>query len=159
MSFQLSLSTDLVTAAYPYDPLLVAPDATVGDVLQLLRAQKTSSVLICDGDGSDGSKLLGIFTERDALKWMAASKPLDRPISEAMSSEPVSIDADATVSETIRRMSKGGYRRLPIMAPDGTPSGMVGVRGLLHYLVDHFPETIYNLPPKPGSFTGEREGA
>ena len=67
MSFHLSLNTESVTAAYPDEPLLVSPDSTVGDVLRLLRAHRTGSVLVCEE-----SQLLGIFTERDALAWMAS---------------------------------------------------------------------------------------
>lgn len=154
MSFQLSLSTELVTAAYPDDPLFVAPDATVGESMQLLRAQRTGSVLICDQ-----GKLVGIFTERDALKWMAAGKAMENPIVDAMSRDPVAIRADASVGKAIQMMSEGGYRHLPILAADGTPTGLAAVHGIVRYLVDHFPQTIYNLPPTPGAIPSEREGA
>jgi hypothetical protein len=29
----------------------------------------------------------------------------------------------------------------------------------MHYLVDHFPQTIYNLPPEPSVGPSDREGA
>ncbi len=160
MSFQLSLNTEPVTAAYPVDPLLMKPEATVGEVLQLLRAQRAGCVLVCAaGDADCCEKLIGIFTERDALKWMAAGKKMDCPVSEAMSCDPLTLPADASVGEAIRLMSQHGYRRLPILSPEGVPIGIAGVHGIVHYLVDHFPETIYTLPPKPGVFPGEREGA
>ena len=176
MSFQLSLSTESVTAAYPEAPLIVAPDATVAEVLQLLRAQRTACVLICDAilpdkqtpktagqtpktaDGGSGS-IAGIFTERDALKWMAAGQPLDQPVSKAMSRSPIAVTDEATVGQSIQKMVVGGYRHLPILATDGTPIGIAGVHGIVHYLVDHFPETIYTLPPSPDSVPSEREGA
>jgi CBS domain-containing protein len=159
VSFQLSLSTDKATAAYPNPPLFIEPEASVGDVLQLLRAQRTGSVLICSADSQNGGTLVGIFTERDALKWMAAGESMDRPISEAMSRDPVSLPVDASVGDAIRKMSEGGYRRLPILSAEGTPIGISSVNGIIHYLVDHFPETIYTLPPQPGVFPGDREGA
>ena len=154
MSFQLSLSTEPVTAAYPDDPIIVAPEASVGSVLQLLQMERTGSVLVCDG-----GELLGIFTERDALKWMAGRTSMDRPVSEAMSPDPVCVHADATVSEAIQKMSRGGYRHLPILDATGAPTGIASVRGILHSIVDHFPDTIYNLPPEPGTIPTEREGA
>ncbi len=159
MSFQLSLSTDLVTATYPDDLLVVAPNTTVEKVLQLLRTQRTACALVCEGDAKSGSNLVGIFTERDALKWMASGKTNDSPISAAMSTDLVTIDADATVGQAIQKMASGGYRHLPIVAPDGSPTGMAVVGGIVHYLVDHFPDTIYTLPPSPGSVPSEREGA
>lgn len=154
MSFQLSLSTESVTAAYPDEPLFVAPDATLSEVLQLLRAQNTGSVLVCEE-----GQLVGIFTERDALKVMATQQNLDQPVSQVMSKDPLSLKAETSVGEAIKMMSQGGYRHLPVLANDGTPSGMATVYGIVHYLVDHFPQTIYTLPPKPRSAPSEREGA
>ncbi len=154
MSFHLSLNTEPVTAAFPNNPLLVSPDATVGDVLQLLRTHRAGSVLVCEE-----RKLLGIFTERDALKWMASGKSVEEPIADFMSRNLVTLNEDATMGEAIRLMSEGGYRRLPILSAEGQPTGMAGARGIVHFLVDHFPQTIYTLPPKPGTVAGEREGA
>jgi len=154
VSFQLSLSTEPVTAAYPDEPLFVAPDAALSEVLQLLRAQNTGRVLVCEE-----GRLVGIFTERDALRLMAAGDDLSQPVSQVMSRDPISIAADKSVGEAIKIMSQGGYRQLPILGSDGTPTGLATVYGIVQYLVDHFPQTIYTLPPEPGSVPSEREGA
>jgi CBS domain-containing protein len=122
--------------------------------LQLLRAQRTGAVLICEGE-----KLVGILTERDALKLMASGADLSIPVREVMSREPVTILSTATVGEAIRVMSDGGYRHLPIVDGQGKPTGVVAVHGIVHYLVDHFPETVYNLPPDPKAAPRTREGA
>ena len=154
MSFQLSLSTESVTAAYPDEPLIVSPETSVGEVLQLMRAQETGSVLICSSD-----QIQGIFTERDALKLMAAGADLTQAVSQVMSSDPVLLNSETNMSEAIKMMSEGGYRHLPIISSEGTPAGMATVFGIIHYLVDHFPQTIYTLPPNPSSTPSEREGA
>ncbi|MDZ4657764.1 MAG: CBS domain-containing protein [Bythopirellula sp.] len=155
MSFHLSLSTETVMAAYPEKPLIVAPNATVGGVLELMRAQKTGSVLICEG-----GKLAGIFTDRDALRWMAnQSVGADAPISQLMTAKLTTLPADTSVGETIQKMSDGRYRHIPIVDDQSCPTGMSTVYGIVHYLVDHFPQTIYNLPPQPGQVPAEREGA
>ncbi len=154
MSFHLSLNTEPVTAAYPNDPLLVSPDSKVGDVLQLLRANRAGSVLVCEE-----SRLLGIFTERDALRWMASGQSNEVAIESLMSRDLQTLDEQATVADAIRLMAQGGYRRLPIVSVEGKPTGVSSVRGIVHYLVDHFPQTIYTLPPQPNSVTSEREGA
>lgn len=154
MSFHLSLSTEPVTAAYPDDPLLVSPDATVGEVLRLLKAHRAASVLVCADH-----RLLGIFTERDALAWIGSGRSADLPIESLMSRQVTSVNEKSTVGEAIRLMAHGGYRRLPIVSADGQPTGVMGVHGIVRYLVEHFPQTIYTLPPKPDSVQAEREGA
>lgn len=152
MSF-LSLSTDSVTQAYPDDPIAVTGDATVGEVLQLMRAAKGSCALIC----TDG-KLEGIFTERDALRWMADGASPQLSIRDRMSAHPVTLESKSTVGLAIEMMAEGGYRHIPMVDGAGMPRGVIAVRGIVHYLVDHFPQTIYNLPPEPKR-NYDREGA
>jgi CBS domain-containing protein len=151
----LSLSTDPVTHAYPDSPLAVSGNATVGDVVQLMRAQKGSCVLVCDDDG----KLAGIFTERDAMQWMAEAGAASTNIREVMTSGPMKLSSKTSVGSAIETMSEGGYRHLPIVDDNDVPQGVVAVRGIVHYLVDHFPETIYTLPPEPGKKPSDRDGA
>ena len=153
LDFQLSLENEGVGSAYPDQPLAATADDTVGNVMQLLRAQRTGAVLICEG-----TRLVGIFTERDALKIMAGGGDLSKSVREVMSSPPVTIASTATVGEAIRKMSEGAYRHLPIVDSDQKPTGVLAVHGIVHYLVDHFPETVYNLPPDTKAARA-REGA
>ena len=64
-----------------------------------------------------------------------------------------------TVATAIAKMSRGGYRRLPIVSEDGQPQGFIKVASILNFLVGHFPSLVYNLPPEPHHKTETREGA
>ena len=154
MDFQLSLNSETVSAAHPDGPLATAADSSIASVMQLMKMQRTGAVLICEQD-----RLAGIFTERDALRLMRERADLTRPVREVMSTNPVTVSPKSDVGEAIQRMSEGGYRHLPIVDEQGQASGIVAVRGLVHYLVEHFPATIYNLPPQPDSAPARREGA
>jgi CBS domain-containing protein len=154
VNFQLSLDAEPASSAYPAEPLPVEPDTPLRDVLALLKAQASSCVLVC----REGV-LEGIFTERDALRLMASGADLTTQIAQVMIPRPTTIRSDATVGDAIRTMSQGGYRRVPVIDDRGCPTGVVGVAGVVRYLVEHFPEAIYNLPPEPDQLTKEREGA
>lgn len=154
VDFQLSLDSEGVGSAYPDQPLAAKADDSVGSVLQLLRAQRMGAALICDGP-----QLVGILTERDALKLMASGADMTQSVREVMSPNPITLPANATVGDAIRVMAQGGYRHLPVVDDRGAPKGVVAVHGIVHYLVDHFPETVYNLPPDPKAAQREREGA
>ena len=154
MDFQLHLETETVDHCYPAKPLCAAPDDSIRSVLRLLRSARTGAAMIC----SDG-KLLGIFTERDALKLLAAGANLDVPVSSVMAQNPATLRSTDTVAKAISLMSTGGFRRLPIVDDEGKPVGLVKVSGILHYLVEHFPKVVYTLPPAPHHKMGEREGA
>ncbi|HEX3869926.1 MAG TPA: CBS domain-containing protein [Pirellulales bacterium] len=153
MDIELQVSTDTIEQAGPTEPLIVDPKATVRDVFRIMRAQLSGSVLICKD-----KKLLGIFTERDALRLMARGGNLDAPIESVMVEKPITIRPGASISQAILRMSSGGYRRLPIVDGTGWAAGVLQVSGIIHYLAELFPNTIYNLSPAAEPVTHEREG-
>jgi CBS domain-containing protein len=154
----LSLSTDLVTQAHPDEPLAVAGDSTVGQVVGLMKAQRGSCVLICNSGGCE-TQIDGIFTERDALRWMAAGGSPTQNIRELMTPAPKVLQTRDTVAAAIELMVEGHYRHLPIVDEQGAPVAVAAVGGIVHYLVEHFPQTIYTLPPDPGKTYESREGA
>ncbi|HEY6563784.1 MAG TPA: CBS domain-containing protein [Pirellulaceae bacterium] len=154
MTFHLHLDSETLGRIRTSAVFDVAPHETLREVLQGMRTGRRASVLVCQ----DG-RLLGIFTERDAVRLMADPQNLDKPIESLMTANPRTVNATETVGRAIELMSRGGYRRLPILDAEGKPSAMVKVSHVLHYLVQHFPKIIYNLPPKPHLKTQEREGA
>ncbi len=56
-------------------------------------------------------------------------------------------------------MQTRGYRHLPVIDGNGRPQGVLSVKQIVHYIVEHFPATVYNLPPDPNVVQQEREGA
>ena len=154
MPFHLEIDSDSVRQTHSAPPLYVQQTDSVRHVLAQLKVNKTGSAFVLD----DG-KLAGIFTERDALKIMANGGNLDAEVSQVMTANPVTVHEGDSVSAAIRTMSKGGYRRVPIVDDKGQPTGAVKASGILRYLVEHFPQSIYNLPPAPDNASKEREGA
>ena len=154
MDFELNLKVDTVEQAHPAVPVCVEPGASAHAVFRLMKEHATGAVLI----NRDG-RLAGIFTERDALRLMAEGANLDVPIESVMKTDPVTVKAGDSVGKAIAKMSFGGYRRLPIVNDQGAAVGLLKVSGILHYLVEHFPEVVYTLPPKPHHMHKEREGA
>jgi CBS domain-containing protein len=154
VDIELNLTTETVDQASPVEPVCVPGELSLREAFQTMRRHHAGSLLIC----RDGV-LAGIFTERDALRLMARGADLDLPLEKVMTRSPATISAEATVADAIRKMSSGGYRRLPIVDGKGHPVGIVRVSGIVHYLVQHFPKTIYNQPPVAYPATQHREGS
>ena len=96
-------------------PLLLQQDVPVGRACQQMRERKAGSVLVVDGDG----KLVGIFTGRDAVRRvLGAGKGSETRLSEAMTSNPTTIDASKSAIEALRLMWDGGFRHVPLMDGD-----------------------------------------
>lgn len=154
MSFLLKLDTATLDRVYSSNPICLEPETPVREAFRRMNDQGRGAVLICRA-----GRLVGIFTERDALALLADDADLDIPIERVMSDSPVALSERDTVATAIGKMSTGGYRRLPIVDAAGRPIGFLKAHSILHFLVDHFPATIYNLPPTPHHATDTREGA
>jgi len=148
-----NVRNESVQQAGPLVPVCVASDETARAVLQMLRDLGRGAILVrCQG------VLVGIFTERDALRVLATEGDLSSPIERYMTRAPVTVRESDSVESAIRKMSSNGYRRLPIVDAEGRPTGVVDVSGIIHWLVAHFPRAIYNLPPVAKVGTQQREG-
>ncbi len=154
VDFQLNLNTETVRQAGLREPLCVPPSMSVREVLVVMKQHNTGCVLICRGE-----KLVGIFTQRDVLRLLATDGNLTTSIEEVMAKNPVTLHETDTVATAIRKMSQGGYRHLPVVDDENRPLGLLKVRGIVHFLVEHFPNAIYNLPPEPRLVAQDREGA
>jgi CBS domain-containing protein len=112
------MSKDLVT---------VDRSATVEEASAVMWARRVGSALVMLGD-----EVEGIFTERDIMK--ALSKDADRgrtmTVREFMTSEPRTIDADATVGEALDLMLSAGFRHLPVTESGGL-AGIVSMTDLV----------------------------
>ena len=142
MDLARNIKIDSVSRLRPTPAWNLGPERTVADAIALMRMRNVGCILIC----ADG-RIVGIFTERDLLRRVLASGlPLTTPLVDCMTPQPVIVDPKDSISVAIRRMIDGGYRHLPVVH-EGVPLGILSVKRIVHYLVEHFPSTIRNLPP------------
>jgi CBS domain-containing protein len=84
----------------------------------------------------DGGRLVGIFTDRDAVLKVAGQPTGDRrAIGDLMTHDPVVLRHDETIAVAINKMAVGGFRHIPIVE-DGRPTGVITARDVFHHLVD-----------------------
>jgi signal-transduction protein with cAMP-binding, CBS, and nucleotidyltransferase domain len=146
---------DSVSRLHPTRPLRLECTCPVAAAVGLMRKHRVGCLLICED-----RRLVGVFTERDLLRRVvAAGKSLDTPVGEVMTPEPVCVRAKDPIRLAIRHMEQGGYRHLPVVDETGRPVGVVSATRIVHYLAEHFPATVYNLPPDAQAVPDEPEGA
>ena len=130
------------------------PTQTLAAAAAAMRTTHHGSALVCE----DG-KLVGIVTERDLLRVLGAREDLDRPLYHVMTANPKAVAVDDSIFDVLQSMSQGGYRRLPVVDADGAPVGIVGVKAVTHFLVQHFPAAVYNQAAYAHRMARRREGA
>jgi CBS domain-containing protein len=117
--------------------------ATLGDVMSTSVATMEGSATVAEAAAemvkgrfgsvvvTQGSMLLGIFTERDVMRAAASAADLSvDPVSRWMTPDPVTRSPQTSTDEAAELMISSGFRHLPVV--DGTEMvGIVSLRDLL----------------------------
>jgi CBS domain-containing protein len=112
------------------EPEIVDISADAAEAVRQMHDNGTDCVLVVDE-----GRLVGIFTDRDAV-LKVAGRPLEsRPIVELMTHDPVVLRHDDTIAVAINKMAVGGFRHIPIVE-DGRPTGVVTARDVFHHLAE-----------------------
>ena len=107
--------------------VIAAADTTVLDAAQLMKQRKVGAVMVVEA-----GRLVGIFTERDALFRVVADgrEAKHTQLSEVMTRSPQSLHPDKSFGDALHMMHAGGFRHVPVVE-DGKPVGMISARDAL----------------------------
>ncbi len=125
------------------NPACVQVGTSLEETLRVMREEGVGCVLVCAGE-----RLAGIFTERDVLNKLFGRpvNPLD-PVDRFMTPDAMVLTLDDTLGEAVRLMTERGYRHVPLCDRQGRRAGMIAARDIVHYVAEHFPAEVVNLPP------------
>lgn len=100
---------------------------TVADAARLMKRGNVGALLVVDT-----TRLVGIFTERDALFRVLAEgrSPALTRLEDVMTAQPQTIHPDEPFVRALRIMHEGKFRHLPVVEFE-RPLGMVSVRDAL----------------------------
>jgi CBS domain-containing protein len=108
-----------------------SPQESARTAVRKMLDANVGSIAICEGP-----KLVGIFTERDVLRLAGEGTDLDAtPVSDVMTTNPVTIPAEGDILSAARVMSERRIRHLPVMQGENI-LGVVGIRDVLGALVE-----------------------
>ncbi|MFO0936618.1 MAG: CBS domain-containing protein [Gemmataceae bacterium] len=142
MELTRNLKIDSISRLEPTPPRLIESDRPVSYAVDRMRDYRTGCLLV-----TRQGKLVGIFTERDLLhRVLAMGLPLNVPMMEVMTANPVTVDITDPIRSAIRKMQQGEYRHLPVVDIDGRPLGVISAKRIIRYIASHYPNTIYALP-------------
>jgi CBS domain-containing protein len=101
----------------------VTAGSTIAEAVTLLNTKKIGAVVVVDG-----KRVVGILSERDVVRhlgtdWAALA---NRPVSDVMTKNVVSVSRFATVADVMERMTEKRIRHMPIVE-NGELVGIVSI--------------------------------
>jgi CBS domain-containing protein len=110
--------------------LTVAPSISLQEAARQMDERHVGAALILEGDA-----LLGIVTERDVLRAVAAGPIEGVSVTDWMTEHPETIDASETTRLATSLMIHGGFRHLPVLDRERVV-GIVSIRDLMRVTLD-----------------------
>ena len=106
--------------------IAVAPEDTLGEVAERMSAQNVGAVVV-----KDFRRLIGVLTERDMLRAMAARvHTSDARVRQWMTKDPITAPPGMGFDEAQQIMLDKGFRHLPVVEGE-TILGIVSLRRIM----------------------------
>jgi CBS domain-containing protein len=115
--------------------LLAVPAKTsVSDAADQMKRRSFGAILVVENE-----RLVGIFTERDALYRVVAEQRDARKtlLAEVMTPNPQTVTPNDNFARALNLMHTGGFRHVPVVE-DGKPIGVVSARDALGQELEDF---------------------
>jgi arabinose-5-phosphate isomerase len=110
---------------------IAAQSATIREVFSSpsCGGRRTGAVILIDDDGC----LSGLFTDSDLARLLEQHREgqLDRPIGEAMTKSPLTIDADSLLHDAVEVLSSRKISELPVVDDSHRPIGLIDITDVI----------------------------
>jgi CBS domain-containing protein len=118
----------------PRKLVVASPQASVDEAARLMKEGRVGAVLVVDG-----KRLVGIFTERDALFRVLAERrdPLATRLAEVMTPDPITVSPAESFGYALLLMHDNGFRHVPVVE-NGKPIGVLSTRHALDPDLEEF---------------------
>jgi CBS domain-containing protein len=110
------------------------PEACVDEAARLMSENHVGAILVVER-----GRLVGIFTERDAMCRVIAARrdPLATRLDEVMTRDPITVSPKESFGYALLLMHDNGFRHVPVV-DNGHPIGVVSTRHALDPDLEEF---------------------
>lgn len=109
-------------------PATIAPNLSIQEAARVMSEESVSALLV-----SEGERLAGLITDHDLrTRCIARGLPYDRPVSEIMTRDLLTIAHDAPAFEALLIMTQRDIHHLPVLR-SGALAGVISSTDLIRY--------------------------
>ena len=116
-------------ALHALPPRTLDASATASEAIRLMHEAEIDCVLV-----TDRGRLVGIFTDRDAVLKVAGARADHASLRDVMTRDPVVLRHDDPIAVAINKMAVGGFRHIPIVDGGGLPTGVVSAKDVFAHI-------------------------
>jgi len=128
-------------------PVTVSPEDTVSHAIEISMPARVGAVAVMEAD-----RLVGIFTERDVM-LKVVHRGLDARttvIKSVMTPNPLTVTPNQTPQEVLQLMLARHIRHMPIVRPSGELVGLLSIRNVLQFMVEHLNQDLQHIADYAG---------
>lgn len=108
-------------------PIALTAEQPIRRAIELMGEHNAGSVAVVDQD----QRPIGLLTQTDVVRRIVLGNvPLDAPLGEAMTRDPVCLPLEATVFDAAFSMASHGFRHLLLVDAEGRLAGVISQRDL-----------------------------
>jgi CBS domain-containing protein len=124
------------------DVVATGPQATIKEVVALLRAKGIGAVVVTDGQG----ELCGIISERDLARGLAdhGAALLDMQVHQLMTADVITCSPGDGVEKLMQTMTEGRFRHLPVVE-DGKLAGIISIGDVVKHRLQELEHETHML--------------
>lgn len=113
--------------------ITVEKSASIKDVAKVMTEKNIGSVIVVEG-----SKPVGIITERDIVKAIGKGKDLNAKAEEIMTTSLITVREDSPITGALALMRQFNIRHLPVVDDKGNLKGILSIRDVAKAIDDMF---------------------
>ncbi len=134
----------------------VSPDDTVERACALMRQARLGAAIAID----DAGRPVGMFNEKLLIRLLAEQPgAMGEPVRNHMTVNVVTVKKSHSIAKLINIMRQRQYRWVCVVDDKGVAVALTGLRGVMEYVVDHFPRSVKVEPIQSNISIDQREGA
>lgn len=130
-----------ILSAKGHNVVTIRPDATIAEVVRLLRREKIGALVAMEAD-----RLCGIISERDLARGLAdyGVELLEMKVGQLMTSDVVTCSPEDSVDHLRQTMTEKRFRHLPVLQ-DGKMIGIISIGDVVKHRLDELETETHQL--------------
>jgi len=137
--YRVNLKVSQVLTTTAKSIVTLSSNKLLQDAIATMYSNNIGSILI-----SENSKVIGIITERDIVKFMSKKIDVETPVTDVMTTPIISVNINDSIEHIVEIMKVKGIRRVIVNDEEGITIGVIGTRDIIRNIKGNYGVFVEN---------------